>query len=77
MLSPAAASPMPSVLNQLAAQVVAVMPVASATHVVVQLDAGGMLLLAKITRQSRDRLQINAGRQVWAQFKATAVLAPD
>lgn len=64
-----------SVLNQLSARVVAEAPAKMAAHVIVRLDAGGMPLLARITRQSRDRLQIEPGRQVWAQFKAAAVFA--
>jgi molybdate transport system ATP-binding protein len=66
-----------SVLNQLPAKVVAAMPAKSAPHILIRLDAGGIPLLAKITRQSYDRLQIALGKQVWAQFKATAVMAPE
>ena len=64
-----------SVLNQLPVQVVAEAPAKTAAHVILRLDAGGMPLLARITRQSRDRLRIATGKQVWAQFKATAIFA--
>ena len=62
-----------SILNQLPAQIIAEVPGKMAAHVVLRLDAGGMPLLARITRQSRDRLQASPGQQVWAQFKAAAV----
>jgi len=64
-----------SILNQLPATVVADQPAASPAHVIVRLDAGGMPLLARITRQSRDRLGIAPGRGVWVQFKAAGILA--
>lgn len=64
-----------SILNQLPAQVVAVAPATLIAHVVIRLDAGGMPLLARITRQSHDRLQITPGKQVWAQFKAVAIFS--
>jgi molybdate transport system ATP-binding protein len=64
-----------SMLNQLPAQVIAEVPAKTDAHVIIRLDVGGMPLLARITRQSRDRLQIAPGRQVWAQFKASAIFA--
>lgn len=64
-----------SALNQLPARVLAEAPAKTAAHVILRLDAGGMPLLARITRQSRDRLQIVPGSQVWAQFKAAVVFA--
>ncbi len=70
-------SPDTSALNQLPAQVVAVTPARSEMHVIIRLDAGGIPLLARITRLSSDRLRIAAGKEVWAQFKATALLAPE
>ena len=64
-----------SMLNQLPVRVLADMPGTSAAHVMLRLDAGGTPLLARITRQSFDRLQIAPGKQVWAQFKAVAVFS--
>lgn len=65
-----------SALNQLPARVVSEAD-AGAAHVLLRLDADGMPLLARITRQSRDRLQLVPGNQVWAQFKAVVVFAAD
>lgn len=62
-----------SMLNQLPAQVVAEAPAKSVAHVIVRLDAGGMPLLARITRLSRDRLHLASGKQLWAQFKGTVI----
>ena len=41
----------------------------------VRLDADGTPLLARITRFSRDQLQLHPGQRLWAQIKAVAVLA--
>lgn len=66
-----------SVINQLPAQISDELPAKTETHVIVRLDACGIPLLAKITRQSHDRLQLGLGKQVWAQCKATAVMTAD
>lgn len=66
-----------SVLNQLPARVLAVMPGKTAAHVILSLDASGMPLLARITSQSHDRLQIAVGCQVWAHFKAVMVFSAE
>jgi molybdate transport system ATP-binding protein len=47
----------------------------NAAHVLVRLDAAGTPLLARITRYSRDQLQLSVGQQLWAQIKSVAVLA--
>jgi molybdate transport system ATP-binding protein len=47
----------------------------NSAHVLVRLDAGGTPLLARITRFSRDQLQLHPGQPLWAQIKAVAVLA--
>ncbi|HCL3489311.1 TPA: TOBE domain-containing protein, partial [Pseudomonas aeruginosa] len=47
----------------------------TAAHVLVRLDAGGNPLLARITRYSRDQLQLRPGQLLWAQIKSVAVLA--
>lgn len=65
-----------SALNQLQAEVVAEMPARTQMHTIIRLDAAGMPMLARITRLSRDHLQIGAGKRVWVQFKATALLTP-
>jgi len=64
-----------SVLNQLRAKVLAETPGKTPELVTLRLDSGGMPLLARITRQSRDRLALAPGSEVWAQFKAAAVMS--
>ncbi len=64
-----------SILNHLRATVLAVWPANSEAHVVVKLDAGGTPLLARITRRSRDQLDLQVGKPVWAQVKAAALLS--
>jgi molybdate transport system ATP-binding protein len=41
----------------------------------VRLDADGTALLARITRYSRDQLQLQPGQRLWAQIKSVALLA--
>lgn len=64
-----------SILNRLPVKVVSEMPADNAAHVLVRLDAAGTPLLARITRYSRDQLQLVPGQQLWAQIKSVAVLA--
>ncbi|WP_223529658.1 molybdenum ABC transporter ATP-binding protein [Pseudomonas sp. GL-R-19] len=64
-----------SILNRLPVTVVSEMNADNAAHVLIRLDAAGSPLLARITRYSRDQLNVHSGQQLWAQIKAVAVLA--
>ncbi|WP_095108470.1 molybdenum ABC transporter ATP-binding protein [Pseudomonas sp. Irchel 3E20] len=64
-----------SILNRLPVTVVEETPADNSAHVLVRLDAAGTALLARITRYSRDQLQLHPGQALWAQIKAVAVLA--
>ena len=64
-----------SILNRLPVTVISEMNADNAAHVLIRLDAAGSPLLARITRYSRDQLNIHPGQQLWAQIKAVAVLA--
>jgi molybdate transport system ATP-binding protein len=64
-----------SILNRLPVIVISEMGADNAAHVLIRLDAAGTPLLARITRFSRDQLNIHPGQQLWAQIKAVAVLA--
>lgn len=64
-----------SILNRLPVTVTQEIPADNNAHVLVRLDAGGTPLLARITRFSRDQLQLHPGQVLWAQIKAVAVLA--
>ncbi|MEX3776204.1 molybdenum ABC transporter ATP-binding protein [Pseudomonas sp. MYb118] len=64
-----------SILNRLPVTVVSETPADNAAHVLIRLEAAGTPLLARITRFSRDQLQVHPGQQLWAQIKAVAVLA--
>lgn len=64
-----------SILNRLPVTVTDEIPADNSAHVLVRLDAAGTLLLARITRYSRDQLQLHPGQALWAQIKAVAVLA--
>ncbi|KQZ92837.1 MULTISPECIES: molybdenum ABC transporter ATP-binding protein [unclassified Pseudomonas] len=64
-----------SILNRLPVTVVNEMNADNAAHVLIRLDAAGTPLLARITRYSRDQMNIHPGQQLWAQIKAVAVLA--
>jgi molybdate transport system ATP-binding protein len=62
-----------SALNQLACRVVAVGGADHPSQCLVQLDASGTVLLARITRRSSRALDLRPGNPVWAQVKATAL----
>lgn len=62
-----------SVLNTLAATVCGV-NTDGPGQVMVQLNAGGTNLLARITQKSLDALQLQPGKEVFAQVKGVAVL---
>ncbi|WP_460123302.1 molybdenum ABC transporter ATP-binding protein [Pseudomonas sp. S2_C03] len=64
-----------SILNRLPVTVVSELGAENAAHVLIRLDAAGTPLLARITRYSRDQLNVHPGQQLWAQIKAVAVLA--
>lgn len=64
-----------SILNRLPVTVTEEMSADNSAHVLVRLDAAGTPLLARITRFSRDQLQVHPGQTLWAQIKAVAVLA--
>ncbi|MEG5266119.1 molybdenum ABC transporter ATP-binding protein [Pseudomonas sp. JDS28PS106] len=64
-----------SILNRLPVTVTNSVSADNDAHVIVQLDAGGTPLLARITRYSFDQMQIQTGQRLWAQIKAVAVLA--
>jgi len=62
-----------SALNQLRCRVIAVGDADHPSQCLVQLDAGGTTLLARITRRSWRGLELRPGREVWAQVKAVAL----
>ena len=64
-----------SILNRLPVTVTGEICADNNAHVLVRLDAGGTPLLARISRFSRDQLQLHPGQALWAQIKAVAVLA--
>ncbi|OPA89710.1 molybdenum ABC transporter ATP-binding protein [Pseudomonas fluorescens] len=64
-----------SILNRLPVTMTEEIPADNSAHVLVRLDADGTPLLARITRFSRDQLQLHPGQVLWAQIKAVAVLA--
>ncbi|AZE94583.1 Molybdenum ABC transporter ATP-binding protein ModC [Pseudomonas orientalis] len=64
-----------SILNRLPVTVIQDVAADNSAHALVRLDAGGTPLLARITRFSRDQLNVQPGQVLWAQIKAVAVLA--
>ena len=63
-----------SILNSLPAMVVGIGEDTHPAQVLIRLDAGGVPLLARITRRSLDALKLRPGVAVWAQIKAVALL---
>jgi molybdate transport system ATP-binding protein len=62
-----------SALNQIRCRVVAIGDADHPSQCLVQLEAGGTVLLARITRRSRRELDLSPGREIWAQVKAVAL----
>ncbi len=62
-----------SALNQIACDVVAVVAADHPAQCLVQLDASGCRLFARITRHSWNALGLAPGDRVWAQVKAVAL----
>jgi molybdate transport system ATP-binding protein len=64
-----------SVLNLLPARVLDWINVAEQAHVLVRVQVGGEQLIARITRYSFDRLQIQREQLLWAQVKSVSLLS--
>jgi molybdate transport system ATP-binding protein len=64
-----------SVLNVLAATVIEIVAAPNPAHVLMRLDMDGLPLLARVTRYSRDQLQLAVGKRLWAHVKAASLLA--
>ena len=64
-----------SIVNRLAAQIRAFHPDPDPAMVLVELQLGEALLLARITRLSQSQLKLAAGVQVWAQIKSVAIVS--
>ncbi len=62
-----------SALNQIHCRILAMADADHPSQCLVQLDAGGSILLARITRRSWHTLGLAPGKQVWAQVKAVAL----
>jgi len=62
-----------SALNQLPCRIIAVADADHPSQLLVQLDAGGNTLLARITRRSWYALALAPGSTAWAQVKAVAL----
>jgi molybdate transport system ATP-binding protein len=63
-----------SVLNLLPARVIDWISVAGQAHVLVRVQVGDEQLIARITRYSFDRLDIQREQQLWAQVKSVSLL---
>jgi len=64
-----------SLQNRIAATIVSMADAAHPAHIMLQLDACGTLLLARITRRACDQLALTPGKHVWALIKSVALLA--
>jgi molybdate transport system ATP-binding protein len=63
-----------SIQNILPCTVDAIAPDAHPSQVMVQLDCGGLPILARITARAAHDLSLSAGMKVWAQVKAVALV---
>lgn len=62
-----------SALNQIRARILAMADAEHPSQCLVQLDAGGSTLLARITHRSWRALELAPGSEVWAQIKTVAL----
>ena len=63
-----------SILNILPVRIVAINQDRHPSQVLVQLDASGTTLFARITRRSLDAMGLKPGESMWAQLKSVALL---
>jgi molybdate transport system ATP-binding protein len=63
-----------SIANQLPGRVLQLLPDAHPASTLASVQVGGSTLLARLTRQSADRLQLRPGLAVWVQVKSVALL---
>lgn len=63
-----------SIQNRFACTVTGMVPAGDPAQCLLGLEAGGVPLLARITRRSADQLKLAGGQRVWAQVKAVALL---
>lgn len=63
-----------SIVNLLPVTITEIVGADSPAHVLVDMDAGGTPLVARITRRSCDQLVVRPGRRMWAQIKSVALL---
>ena len=63
-----------SIMNLLPATIIAHAGEDHPSAVLLQLRVGGTLLLARLTRRSAQRLDLEPGREVWVQIKAAALI---
>lgn len=63
-----------SIQNRLASQITGIAPAEDPAQCLIGLQAGGVPLLARITRRAADQLGLAVGQSVWAQVKAVALL---
>ncbi len=64
-----------SILNAVQATVLEIASTDNPGHLLVKLDAGGTLLLSRITLRSSHQLQLTVGMTLWAQIKAVALFS--
>ncbi|MEO4046352.1 molybdenum ABC transporter ATP-binding protein [Pseudomonas sp. CAU 1711] len=64
-----------SIINRLPVRVLELVDAPQPAQVLVRLELAGQPLLARITRYSRDQLELHPGQALWAQFKAVALPA--
>jgi len=64
-----------SILNHIPATVIDMADTRNPAYVLVRVDAGGVLLLARITHRSCDNLALEPGSRVYAQIKSVALLS--
>ncbi len=63
-----------SILNRLSAKILEIAPDTDNSMSLIKLDAGGNIILSRLTRRSVEQLNLKCGNIVWAQVKSVAVV---
>lgn len=63
-----------SILNRLPATIIDIHPDRDNAMVLVRLRCGDEVLIARVTRCSRQMMQLEVGQDVWAQIKSVAIV---
>ncbi|WP_417504052.1 molybdenum ABC transporter ATP-binding protein [Marinomonas gallaica] len=63
-----------SILNRMPATITDICPDRDEAMILVRLDCGEEVLIARLTKRSLDKMALQVGQEVWAQIKSVAIV---